>query len=154
MFFLPSSASQVRRSQVGRPARGRPGFTFLIAALIIGVIVSGMTISLILLGLGAQQSGLTILQSAQAYENAQTCAERALRSLRRDLSYDGGETFTLTNGTCSIAHTGGSGNGDRALCVAGESGRTTRRMEIGIKRVYPDVRITSWKEVDAFTLCP
>lgn len=132
----------------------RPGFVFLIAALIIGVIVSGMTISLILLGLGAQQSGLTILQSAQAYENAQTCAERALRSLRLDLSYDGGEEFTLVNGTCSVAHTAGSGNWDRALCAEGVSGRTTRRMEIAIKRIYPDVRIVSWKEVDSFSLCP
>ncbi len=136
------------------PALCRPGFVFLIAALIIGVIVSGMTISLILLGLGAQQSGLTVFQSAQAYENAQTCAERALRSLRLDLSYDGGEAFTLTNGSCSVARTGGSGNWDRTLCVEGISGRTTRRMEIGIKRMYPDVRIISWKEVDSFSLCP
>lgn len=141
-------------SQVRRPALAREGFVFLIAALIIGVIVSGMTISLILLGLGAQQSGLTVLQSAQAYANAQTCAERGLRRLRHDLSYDGGEEFTLTNGNCSIAHTAGSGNWDRALCVEGESGRATRRMEISIKRIFPDVRIMSWKEVDSFSLCP
>ncbi len=132
----------------------RGGFIFLLSVLVIGVIVTGMAMSLILLGVAAQQSGLTVVQTAQALENAQTCAERGLRSLRADLSYDGGESATLVNGTCSIAHTGGSGNAGRTLCVQGESGRSTRRIEISILRLYPSVKITSWREVSSFTLCP
>ena len=132
----------------------RKGFVFLISVLIIGSIVTAMTMSLILLGLAAEQSGLTVVQSAQAYEYAQTCAERGLRSLRADLSYDGGEAFTFGNGSCSIAHTRGSGNANRALCVQGSSGRSTRRIEVALQQVYPQVKIASWREVGAFTLCP
>lgn len=132
----------------------RPGFVFLIAALVIGIIVSGMAISLVLLGLGAQQSSLTVQQAAQAYENAQTCAERALKSLRADLSYDGGESFALGSGACSITRTGGSGNLDRSLCITGVSGKSTRRLELAIRKIYPAVKIISWREVDTFTRCP
>ena len=137
-----------------RSHRSRPGFVFLLSVLVIGVIVTEMAMSLILLGVAAGQSGLTVMQTAQAFENAQTCAERGLRSLRADLSYDGGETVPLPNGSCSIAHTGGSGNADRALCVVGQSGRSTRRLEISIRQLYPSVKITSWKEVSTFSLCP
>ncbi len=132
----------------------RPGYVFLISVLIIGAIVTEMAVSLILLGIAAQQSGLTVVQSTQAYENAQTCAERGLRSLRADLSYDGGESFGLPYGTCSIARTAGSGNADRALCVTGVNGKNTRRLEISIRQLYPSVKIISWKEVGEFTLCP
>ncbi len=159
--FAPHSLSSLR-AMAGRPtsvhlrrtSAGRPGFVFLISVLVIGIIVTEMAMSLILLGLAAQQSGFTVAQTAQAFENAQTCAERGLRSLRADLSYDGNETFTLVNGTCSITRTGGSGNQDRALCVQGESGRSTRRIEIAIQEVYPSIKILSWSEVGSFTLCP
>lgn len=134
--------------------RRRGGFVFLLSVLVIGVIVTEMAMSLILLGVAAQQSGLTVAQTAQAFGNAQTCAERALRNLRSDLSYDGGETVVLENGSCSIAHTGGGGNANRALCVQGDSGRSTRRIEISIRQIYPSVKITSWREVSSFTLCP
>lgn len=132
----------------------RPGFVFLLSILVIGAIVTEMAMSLILLGLAAQMSGLTVVQSAQSFEYAQACAERSLLSLRYDLSYDGGETVTFDNGSCAVAHTGGSGNADRAVCVIGQSGKSTRRMEIAIEQVYPRVKISSWKEVSAFSLCP
>ena len=106
----------------------KPGFVFLLSVLVIGAIVIGMATSLILLGVGAQQSGFTVGKTAQAFEYAETCAERALRSLRLDLSYDGGEAFTFSDGSCVIAHTAGSGNTDRGLCLQGVSGNATRRI--------------------------
>ncbi len=132
----------------------RPGFVFLLSILVIGAIVTEMAMSLILLGLAAQMSGQTVEQSAQSFEYAQACAERGLFSLRSDLSYDGGETVIFDNGSCTIAHTGGSGNADRALCILGRSGKTSRRIEIAIEQVYPRVKITSWKEVGEFSRCP
>lgn len=132
----------------------RPGFVFLLGILVIGIIVTEMAMSLILLGIAAEQSGQTIAQSAQSLAYAHACAERALLNLRQDLSYDGGETATFGHGTCVIRHTGGSGNANRAVCVEGRSGRSTRRVEISVRQVYPRVTIPAWREVSTFTLCP
>ena len=151
---VPAGRPYGRSHYAIRMSRGKPGFVFLISVLIIGAIVTAMSTSLILLGIAAEQNGMTVVQSAQAYEYAQTCAERALLSLRSDLTYDGGETVTFSNGTCTVMHAGGSGNTDRTLCLEGTSGRTTRRLEIAIRKVYPQATVTSWREVSSFTLCP
>ena len=135
-------------------ASSRRGFVFLLSVLVIGAIVMGMVLSLVLLGIAAEQNSLAVAQGVQAHEYALTCAERGLRNLRSDLSYDGGETVTFADGGCGVAHTGGSGNTNRALCLQGWSGRSTRRIEIMIREVYPRVKIASWKEVSVFTLCP
>jgi hypothetical protein len=133
--------------------RRRPGYIFLISVLVIGAVASATSVSLILLGLASEQSGLTVVQSAQAIELAQACAERALLFLRSDLSYGGGETLVIPGGTCVIHHVGGSGNADRTLCLEGVSGLSTRRIEISVSAVYPSMLIGSWQEVDSFALC-
>ena len=134
--------------------RSRPGYVFLLTVLVIGVIAGEMVLSLSLLGLAGEQSSLTVQQSAQAYAYAQTCTERALRELRLDLSYDGGVTVPFTDGSCTISHTGGAGNADRALCILGQSGKDMRQFELQISQIYPRLRIASWREVGTFSLCP
>lgn len=132
----------------------RHGYVFLITVLVIGAVAASTAISLILLGLAAEQTGLTVVQSAQAYELAQTCAERTIRSLRADPVYGGNETFTLTGGTCIVSPIDGSGNNSRVVCVEGQSGNAVRKFQISIRELYPAVRISSWQEVSMFTLCP
>lgn len=133
----------------------RKGYVFLLSVLIIGAIASEMVVTLMLLGLSAEQNGLSYLQSVQAEEYARSCAERAFRSLRNDLTYDGGEYITFTYGSCQIRHTGGSGNADRVLCIEGITGRTTRRLQISLAKVFPRVEVTSWEMVSDFTTaCP
>ncbi len=80
----------------------RPGYIFLVTVLVIGAIASATATSLLLLGWAAEQNGLLLMQSAQAYEHANTCAERALRELRRDLAYTGNVTHTFEYGSCEI----------------------------------------------------
>lgn len=133
---------------------GRPGYVFLISVLVIGAIAAEMAFSLILLGLAGGQSSLSLSQSAQAYEHAQTCIERAIRDLQADISYDGGTAVPFDDGSCTVLHTGGSGNADRALCVEGRNGKSVRRFEIALARIHPSVAISSWREVGAFSLCP
>lgn len=141
---------------MGRFSSHRPGYIFLITVLVIGAIATTAAVSLILLGIAAEQSGATVQQSAQALEMAQTCAERALRSLRADITYDGGETVTLDpGGTCTIHPIGGSGNDERTLCIEGLSGNALRRLEIAIADLYPRIRIDDWREVAEFSShCP
>lgn len=132
----------------------RPGYILLVSVLIVGAVMSATAFTLMLLGLGAELSGAAIADSAQAYENAQSCAEHALLSLRSDLAYDGGDTVDMPNGDCVIEAVGGGGNFDRTICVEGTMARSVRRMEIVVHRVLPETAIRSWEEVSSFTLCP
>lgn len=136
------------------PPRARGGYIFLISVLVIGAIASTTAMSLLLLGLASELTGLSVTQSAQAYELASTCAERAIRSLRLDPAYAGNDTLSLTGGTCSIGNIGGAGNESRTICVSGFNADITRRLEIRLTRLYPSVKPAAWREVDAFTLCP
>jgi len=132
----------------------RPGYVFLLTVLVTGVIAATSALSLMLLAWAAEQNGYLFGQSAQAYEYAQACAERTLRTLRSDLSYAGGETFSFTRGTCTVHALNGTGNNDRSLCIDATVGSTLRRIEVVVSQVRPTTRISSWEEVGSFTRCP
>ncbi len=138
---------------IHRPC-GRPGYLLLMTVLIIGAIAISTTITLLLVSGAAEGSAYTLGQSMQAVENAQTCVERALQSLRTDLTYAGSETVALSSGNCVIRPVGGSGNEDRQICVQGIVGNTLRQFEVRVAAVYPQLRIASWLEVTSFSLCP
>lgn len=130
------------------------GYVFLITVLVIGSIASATAASLMLLGWAAEQNGKLVVDSAQAYEYAQTCAERALRALRLDLAYIGNESVTFAQGSCDIRRIWGKGNENRKMCITGYSGDSVRRVQIDVLSLYPSVRIKSWQEVSSFTFCP
>lgn len=134
--------------------RARTGYIFLVSVLVIGAIAAATVVSLLLLGWAAEQNGFLEVKSHQALENAHTCAERTLRSLRLDPTYGGEETFTLTRGTCTVDPIGGSGNRNRTICVQGNQNNVVARMEIAVAQLFPSVTITSWQQVAAFSLCP
>lgn len=134
-------------------SHARSGYIFLITILVVGVIASATATSLLLLGWAAEQNGQLMMQSAQSYEYAQTCVERALREVRADNEYGGGETIVFDLGECDILPLGGSGSADRTICAEGRSGESTRRIEVDVSALYPSAVISSWQEVPTFTLC-
>jgi hypothetical protein len=136
-----------------KKSRSHPGYIFLVSVLIIGAIGATTVVSLLLLGWAAQQNGYLVQQSQQAFEYGQTCVERSLRALRLDPSYGGNETVTFAQGSCVIHSVGGAGNGEHTLCVEGKSGKSSRRFELSILQLFPRVKIGSWQEVAAFSLC-
>lgn len=131
----------------------RPGYVFLLSVLFIGAIAMTAAAVLVILGIAASKSGLSFTQSAQALQNAETCVERALRSLRLDSSYAGDETMTLTQGSCTLLTIEGYGNANRPICAVGEYGQATRRLEVSVKELRPSGTIYSWQEVSDFSLC-
>lgn len=133
----------------------RSGYIFLLSVLVIGAVAAASASSLILLGISGQQSSLTVIQSYQAMEFAQSCADQAILALKSDLTYDGGVSVYYTEGSCSIRHMSGNGNRDRGICIEGRSGPSVRRLEVDVEQVLPTTLIRSWTEVSAFTgLCP
>ncbi|MDD5623443.1 MAG: hypothetical protein PHI23_01895 [Candidatus Peribacteraceae bacterium] len=123
------------------------------SVLAIGAIAMASIGTLLVVSLGVQRSGYTIQQSSQALVYAQSCAERALLTLREDSAYAGMEDITFSGGSCSILRVGGSGNENRSLCTEGAVGNTTRRLEIILKRLLPSTQVYSWQEVDVFSAC-
>jgi len=137
-----------------RTTSQHPGYVFLMTVLVTGMIASTSALSLLLLAWAAEQNGYLFWESTQAFEYAQTCAERSLLTLRSDLSYAGNETFTYDRGTCRVHALDGTGNNGRILCVEGTVGQAVRRIEITVNQVRPTTLITAWDEVSAFTKCP
>jgi hypothetical protein len=131
----------------------RPGYIFLISVLFVSAIVVSTIGSFTLISIGSLQNGLTFQASAQAMENANTCAEIGLMSLFLDSGYTGNESLTLNEGTCEILQPGGYGNSNRTLCVEGMSGNHTRRMEVIISSLLPSISVFSWQEVATITAC-
>lgn len=133
--------------------RFRAGYVFLMSVIMIGAIAIATLSSLLMIGVGSMQIGFTVRQSEQARSLAQTCAERALRSLWEDTAYAGGEELSFAEGPCDILPIGGSGNENRSVCAEGRVGSTVRRYEILLERVLPSIRVSTWREVDQFTAC-
>lgn len=127
---------------------------FLVSVLTIGAIAAATSVSLFLLGWAQEQNGYVLMQSSRAYEYAQSCMEDALLRLHDNVAYAGNEQRQFTYGTCTVDTLGGSGAYDRTLCVSGQSGQATRRLEVQVEQVYPVISIEQWREVAAFSLCP
>lgn len=132
----------------------RPGYAFLVTVLVIGVIATATATSLMLLGWAAEQNGLLVSQSAQAEANARSCVERTLRRLRIEPTYAGNETWTLERGTCVVHAVAGDGINDRRVCVEGKHGKSTRRFQMNVAELFPNVKASSFSEVVEFSLCP
>ena len=153
-YLLSHMIKVILRLKRGSSGLPRPGYIFLLSVLVIGAIAIGTSASLVLLGISAEQSGLAVQSAAQAWNNGQTCVEKALLSLRGDSGYAGDESFTLTNGSCALQGIAGAGNTNRTICAEGSSGRSVRKLQVTVSQILPTTRIATWKEVTAFTLCP
>lgn len=133
--------------------RSRPGFTFLLVVLAVGMIVLLISVTLIRTSATLQETALLEKDWRQAFENARSCADWGIMSLRKDPTYSGYETRTLGAGTCAVDGIGGTGTSNRTVCVEGTSGSATRRIEIRIDSLSPSFLVSIWRETPSFTLC-
>ncbi len=133
--------------------KNRPGYIFLVTALMAGAIAMTTTISLLLLGLAAVRSSYSFQTSVQALAYAQACAERALLELRKNDEYVGENDITFSLGSCSIFTDGKEGNDNRSICIEASSGQSIRRLEISIRHILETTSIDTYKEVSSFSLC-
>ncbi len=145
--------SIIRHSPFAIRHSKRCGYIYLISVLFVTAIAVSVLSSYLLLSIASLQNGITFQSSAQALENAQSCAEIGLSLLLRDSNFSGNETVSLPDGDCFILQPGGYGNENRTVCTEGSFGNHTRRMEIIVERLLPSVRIYSWQEVASITSC-
>lgn len=114
-------------------------------AIGISIAVSGM-----LLGVGFSRNALVIEQSNQAKALANACSEKALESLRENVNYAGNETVNLGQGSCQIFAVLGSGNTNRTVEASGTVNSITRKVQVDIAVVSPQIQLTDWQEVVDF----
>ncbi len=125
------------------------GYIALVSVLVVGSIALASAVSLLLLGIDASRTALVNTQAASARAAANTCAEVALDKLRQDVSYQGNETITLSNGSCTIATLFQSGSSTSIQLTAEVSGLTRKSM-IQTATLISQVQLESWQEVADF----
>lgn len=85
-------------------------------------------------------------QGKQAKAYADSCAERAVDLLKQNTAYVGGESYVLTNGSCTVSAVSGTGNTNRVFTATGISEDSTRKVAVTVTTVNPTTVIGSWKE--------
>lgn len=119
------------------------GYIALITVLILGVVVSVIATSLVLLGLGHARTSLSVVQSASAKSAADACTEEALRQIRLVSSFTGSGNLTFTSSTCSYTVINSTTS---SIISTGVSGNTTRRVNVDISSRTPSIVFTNWQE--------
>ncbi len=125
-------------------------FVTLLSVLISMAIGISIAVSGMLLGVGFSRNALVIEQSNQAKALANACSEKALESLRENLNYAGSETVNLGQGYCHIFAVLGSGNTNRIVEASGTVNSITRKVQVDIAVVSPQIQLTDWQEVADF----
>jgi len=118
------------------------------AALLIVIMIAAatliMSISSAILGLGESEMGYTAQRGTEALFIADSCMEEALRRLKLDVNYNGGN-LNLGNGTCIIKVIPNSNN--RTITATGTVGDYNKNIEINLTLNGNLITINSWQEI-------
>lgn len=125
------------------------GYITLLSVLVIGAIAVLIAVSLILLGLSSSRNSFSLEESNQAKALANACAEEALQEIQDLLVYEGSDTISLGQGSCTYTVTN-LGVQNRDIEATGTVGNVVRKVEILIDQIRPEINIVSWQEVDDF----
>jgi len=134
----------------------------MVSAIMVAAIGLSITVSLLLLGLGASRTSFSTEQSYQANSLANACAEEALVKIYESMimpdpvpdpvpvltPYTGNGSLTMGQGTCSYSVTNAGGN-TRKITSTGTVGTVIRKAQVLTSTLNPVV-VSSWKEVADF----
>ena len=120
--------------------------------MILAAVGLSISVSLLLLGLGASRTGLATEQSYQAGSLANSCAEESLRLLVESMPeasstpYTGAGNLTLGQGSCSYTVTNQGGQ-NSTVVTSGTVGSIIRKVSITVNAIIPHLGISSWQEI-------
>lgn len=122
------------------------GYITLLGILVVGSVVTAMTVSLLLYGVDATKNALLEQERVQAGALAHACAEAALESIRRNPLAVGSGALSLGGRSCTytVLNTGGQG---RAIATTATVGTIVRKVQVTVSTINPRITITSWQEV-------
>lgn len=126
------------------------GYITLVSVLIVGSIALASATSLLLLGVDTSRTALANTQAAAARAAANTCAEIALDKVRQDALYQGDETVTFPNGSCTIAPFIYPDPTRPLIQLTATVGGSVRKLSVQVAALAPQVQLESWQEVADF----
>lgn len=127
------------------------GFGTIVGIVTLAAVASLLTLALLIAQTDTAYSFGAERDLIRARAAADSCAEYAISQLRADSTYAGNETVALSaDYTCIVEPTGGSGNNNRTVQVTGQYENNSRRVEVQIEELVPDLLIDSWTEVGSF----
>ncbi len=132
--------------QSTQTARNARGYITLMSVLVLGAVGVALTISLILLGLGASRTSFALEQSNQAKALANACAEEGLMRIRESTSFTGSGNLALGSGNCVYTVTNQGGQ-NRTVSSTGTVGTLVRKVRILVTAITPAITLASWQEV-------
>ncbi|MBI2577955.1 MAG: hypothetical protein HYV77_03940 [Candidatus Wildermuthbacteria bacterium] len=130
-------------------SENQKGYAMLITALILGAIAASFSISLLAMSLNSSKSTFLLERSALAKGYADACAEQALMRIAQSNSFSGGANLSFGRGNClyEVIHTGAK---EREVNASGIVESITRRVQVQVSKINPEVTVDAWKEVSDF----
>jgi Tfp pilus assembly protein PilX len=119
------------------------GYVALLTVIVLGVVVTVITTSIVLLGLGQERTSLSESQSVSAESAADACTEMALKQIRLVASYTGSGSLILSGSTCTYTV---SNVTVASILVTGISGDSTHRVIVDLSSRTPNIVFTKWQE--------
>lgn len=124
--------------------QGLIAFTSL---LVISAVALGISVSIVLLGIGEANSSLGFKKGQETLRIAEACAEEALLRLRDSAVYPG-STLNVGDGSCtmSVSGSGSLRTIDVGATITGPP-RFVKNIRVNVQRLGQSISITSWSEV-------
>lgn len=132
-----------------RLENNQKGFVALLGVLVVGAVGLAVALSIIISGTDSLRTTESIERSAKAKNLANACAEQAFQEIRNSTPFEGGGSLNLLTGVCSFEVISGGGQ-NRTIQSVGVSGDVTRKVEIRINAINPDIEVDFWQEVVDF----
>lgn len=132
------------------PRTSPKSFVSLMSVIVIGTVGMVIALSLLLIGTDSLKSINLSYDSSRARNYADGCVERALNSIRADQAYAGPDTYSFDYGSCEVLGIINAGTETPTIHVEGISKTATKRIEVIISAVKPQITIGTWREVAVF----
>lgn len=124
------------------------GFSTLIVVIIVGAIVTSLTVYVVSVSIWSLMGSINDKNSMQADQIANACAEIALEAMRENNLFVGTNNATINNSSCNYTVTN-NGASNRTILVTGAVGNITRKIKI-ITNNFNPITVSSWQNVGDF----
>ncbi len=126
--------------------KNEKGFATIMAVIIVGAIGAAIAIGFLNKGIDATKNAVSLQNSYQARQLADSCAEIALEHIRENTTYVSNGSESYDNGTCSYDVSDLGGN-RRNITATGVSGDSTKKVLVELDGINPEIIIISWREI-------
>ena len=129
--------------------RKNKGFSLLASVIIVSSIATVIILTVSTLSARSIQISRVFENSNKAKGFANACVEIVLQDIRDSGTFSGSGNLSFEDGSCSYVISN-LGISSREINATGVSGNVTRKVEVFIDSINPQINISSWKEVADF----